>query len=352
MVWRTLVSRCLDAVDRQKALDEKRFLRFTDGSGPGEACAAHAFDYAVHETAAVAIAINGVDGRMRTGFEYLKLDPPCFPTIVSRFTANTDQRTTMRPSRSTLFATISCVFGAASCYGEVARYGYDVKAAYPHDPNAFTQGLIYRDGYLYESTGQYGSSSVRQVDIETGRVARIRRFDRQYFVEGMVDWDDRLFLLTWQSEKGFVLALDDFSEQRTFAYNGQGWGLTRTDEHLVMSNGSDRLRFLDPISLKEVRSVQVTLNDQPVNWLNELEWIDGEIYSNVWQTDWVMRIDPETGRVTGVIDLSGLLPAEARRVGHTDVLNGIAYDAEGERLFVTGKYWPKLFEIELVEKGD
>ena len=258
----------------------------------------------------------------------------------------------MRSGLSGLLAAVFCAVGATSCYAEVERYGYVVKNAYPHDPNAFTQGLIYRDGYLFESTGQYGASSVRKVDIETGRVERVRRFDRQYFLEGMIDWDDRLYLLTWRSEKGFVLGLDDFAEQRTFAYNGQGWGLTRTDEHLVMSNGSDRLRFLDPVSFKEVRTVQVTLNEQPVNWLNELEWIDGEIYSNVWQTDWVMRIDPNTGRVTGVVDLSGLLPAEARRRGHTDVLNGIAYDREGQRLFVTGKNWPRLFEIELVEQGD
>lgn len=229
-------------------------------------------------------------------------------------------------------------------------YDYEIVKVYPHDPHAFTQGLFYRDGYLYESTGLNGASSVRKVRLDTGEVVRERTLDSKYFGEGIVDWGDRLIELTWKSGKGFVYGLDDFAPRTEFSYSGEGWGLTRSDAHIVMSDGTSELRFLDPETLKETGRIAVTLNGRTIRDLNELEWVKGEIYANVWQTDWIVRIDPGTGEITGLIDMSGLLTDEDRKVSRTDVLNGIAYDAEHDRLFVTGKNWPKLFEIRLKER--
>lgn len=242
------------------------------------------------------------------------------------------------------------LIGGGCAKADIPVYGYTVRNVFPHDENAFTQGLVYRDGYLYESTGQYGSSSVRRVELETGKVKHIRRLEGRYFGEGLVAIEDELVMLTWRAGTGFVFGIDDLFERRTFSYSGQGWGLTSDGARLVMSDGSDRLRFLDPDSFAEQGSVSVTMNGRRVARLNELEWVDGEVLSNVWQTDWVLRIDADSGVVTGLIDLSNLLPAADRRPGHTDVLNGIAYDSDNDRLFVTGKNWPKLFEIELVER--
>lgn len=252
--------------------------------------------------------------------------------------------------RKVLAAAILALLSAACADAEVPVYGYVVKNVYPHDEQAFTQGLLYRDGYLYESTGQYGESSVRRVELETGVVKQIRNLEQRYFGEGLVDWEDSLIVLTWRSGVGFVLGRDDFFDRRSFTYTGQGWGLTTDGKRLIMSDGTDALRFLDPESFEETGSVAVTLDGRPVGRLNELEWVDGELYANVWQSNGIVRIDPKSGVVTGIIDLTGLLPDDARRAGHTDVLNGIAYDADARRLFVTGKYWPQLFEIELVEK--
>lgn len=234
--------------------------------------------------------------------------------------------------------------------GKPQVYGYTVVKTYPHDPGAFTQGLFWRDGFLYESTGLRGRSSVRKVMLETGVPEQERLIDSRYFGEGVVDWKDRLISLTWQDQVGFVFDLATFEKVGEFSYPGEGWGLTRDETRIIMSDGASTLRFLDPDSLEETGSIQVTDDGRPVDNLNELEWVKGEIYANIWQTDRIARIDPGTGRVTGWVDLSGLLSPADRAGGRVDVLNGIAYDAAADRLFVTGKLWPRLFEIRLTPR--
>ena len=228
-------------------------------------------------------------------------------------------------------------------------YSYRVVHVYPHDPNAFTQGLIYLNGLLYESTGLWGRSSVRAVTLETGKVIHHQSVPSQFFAEGLTDWAGNLVQLTWQSHLGFVYNLFTFQQQRTFQYDGEGWGLTHDATHLIMSDGTAFLRLLDPKSLREVKRIKVTDGGSPVDNLNELEYVKGEVYANIWQTDRIARISPATGQVTGWLDLSGLLP-DADRKADTDVLNGIAYDRASNRLFVTGKLWPKMFEIQLVPR--
>jgi glutamine cyclotransferase len=235
----------------------------------------------------------------------------------------------------------------AAAPATIPVYTYQVVRTYPHDLAAFTQGLFYQDGFLYESTGLHGRSSVRQVRLETGEVLRKTDLPQHIFGEGSTAWGDRLIVLSWQSQTGFVLDLHSFAVTQRFAYPGEGWGLTHDGRQLIMSDGSAELRFLDPQTLREVRRLRVTAGGRPVDRLNELEWMDGEVLANVWQTDRIARIDPQTGHVTGWIDLAGILPAPYRIANYTDVLNGIAYDAAGQRLFVTGKLWPRLFEIRL-----
>jgi glutamine cyclotransferase len=230
----------------------------------------------------------------------------------------------------------------------VVTYTYAVVNAYPHDPGAFTQGLVYADGVLYESTGLYGRSSLRRVALETGEVLQHHDLPAEYFGEGLTLFDGRLIQLTWQNHIGFVYDAASFALQQTWTYPTEGWGLTHDGAHLIMSDGSARLRFLDPTTFQVQREVLVTDGGRPVVWLNELEYVNGEVFANVWQTDRIARIDPKTGRVLGWIDLSGLLAPEERR--SADVLNGVAYDAQNGRLFVTGKLWPKLFEITLAPK--
>lgn len=227
-------------------------------------------------------------------------------------------------------------------------FGYTVVNTYPHDRDAFTQGLQFVDGTLYEGTGLNGRSSLRRVDLQSGRVLQRRDVAAEYFGEGIAVWKSQIFQLTYQSGLAFVYDRNTFAPLRSFKYTGEGWGLTHDGSGLIMSNGSEHLRFLDPSTFEERRRVRVTANGVPLKNLNELEYVKGEIFANVWQTDHVARIDPATGRVTGYVDLRGLLtPREAASV---DVLNGIAYDAAGDRLFVTGKLWPKLFEIRIVRK--
>jgi glutamine cyclotransferase len=225
---------------------------------------------------------------------------------------------------------------------------YQIIHTYPHDPNAFTQGLIYVDGHLYESTGLKGRSSIRMVDLTTGRVLQKYDLPAQYFGEGLTDWRSTLVQLTWQSHIGFVYDRFTFSLLRTFQYQGEGWGLTHDATQLILSDGTPYLRFLDPTTFRESRRIRVT--DQAgheVENLNELEYIHGEIYANIWQSDTIVRIYPRTGKVLGWIDLTGIIDKrELRDPGA--VLNGIAYDATRDRLFVTGKLWPKLFEIKIV----
>jgi glutamine cyclotransferase len=228
------------------------------------------------------------------------------------------------------------------------QWTYQVVNTYPHDREAFTQGLEYRNGFLYEGTGLHGRSTLRKVKLETGVVLQKLSLPAHFFGEGISVLGDRIVQLTWQSEVGFVWGLQDFKLQRQFSYRGEGWGLTTDGRHLYFSDGTDEIRVLDSQTLAETRRIRVLENGRPLKDLNELEWVEGEILANVWQTDRIVKINPLTGRVTGSIDLTGILPAPER--AGTDVLNGIAYDAAGKRLFVTGKLWPKLFHIRLVKK--
>ncbi len=229
------------------------------------------------------------------------------------------------------------------------NYGYEVVHIYPHDRSAFTQGLIYLNGFLYEGTGLNGNSRVRKVKLETGEVLQQIGVPNQYFGEGLTDWGHDLIELTWKGGEGFVYDLFSFRKVRDFKYSGEGWGLTHDSNSLIMSDGSAYLRYWDPQTFREKRRLLVKDAGHPVENLNELEYVKGEIYANIWQTEKIARISPKTGVVTGWVDLTGLL-SDAERVQGVDVLNGIAYDSSGDRLFVTGKLWPKLFEIRLKAK--
>ncbi len=226
-------------------------------------------------------------------------------------------------------------------------FGYRVVNSYPHDADAYTQGLIYRDGFLYESTGLNGRSTLRKVVLETGEVVQRRPLGREYFAEGLTDWGPQLVQLTWQSHVGFVYDLASFQLRQSFPLAGEGWGLTHDENALIVSDGSDRLRFLDPESYREIKQIAVSDAGTPVKNLNELEYVRGQIYANIWHTDRIAIIAPDTGNVSGWIDLSGLMSA-GYDLNAEAVLNGIAYDSARNRLFVTGKLWPKLFEISIV----
>jgi glutamine cyclotransferase len=222
---------------------------------------------------------------------------------------------------------------------------YEVVKVYPHDPQAFTQGLVFSGGVFYEGTGLNGRSGIRKVKLENGEVLQVQALEQRYFGEGIALVGDSIVQLTWQSGVGFVYDKTTFQRTRTFNYRGEGWGLTYDGTRLIMSDGTSTLRFLDPKTLQETGKLQVRDGSRPVEKLNELEVVKDEIFANIWQTDRIARISPKTGIVTGWIDLAGLLdPRDARGV---DVLNGIAYDPGGDRLFVTGKLWPKLFEIRI-----
>jgi glutaminyl-peptide cyclotransferase len=253
------------------------------------------------------------------------------------------------------FLIVAAALALAACgpstqASSIPEYGFEVIHTYHHDPMAFTQGLFYLDGYLYEGTGLEAQSSVRKVKLETGEVLEKHDVPDQYFGEGIVNWKDHLLELTWTTHVGFIYDLANFAPKSQFNYPGEGWGLTQDGKRIIMSDGTSDLRFWDPETLREIGRVHVTADGQPVKDLNELEWVKGEVYANVWQTDRIARINPATGKVVGWIDLTNLL-SPADRTDQTDVLNGIAYDARGDRLFVTGKKWPKLFEIKLVKKA-
>ena len=231
---------------------------------------------------------------------------------------------------------------------QLPRYTYTVVRTYPHDRRAFTQGLQYLDGLLYEGTGQNGQSSIRRVKLETGEVLQQRELSKEHFGEGIVVRNSEIFQLTWQSGIGFVYDAKTFAPKRTFRYAGEGWGLTQDAQGLIMSDGTDTLRFLEASTFKERRRIKVTALGRPLKSLNELEFVKGEVFANVWMEDTIARIDPASGKVTAWIDLGGLLTPAERATA--DVLNGIAYDAAGDRRFVTGKWWPKLFEIKLARR--
>jgi len=232
---------------------------------------------------------------------------------------------------------------------DVPHYTYEVVSVFPHDPNAFTQGLVFDEEVLYEGTGLYGRSSLRRVDLESGAVLAQVILPDILFGEGITIVDDRIYQLTWREQTGLVYDKATFELQQQFTYPTEGWGITFDGTRLIVSDGTARLYFWDPESLTELGSVEVYDETGAVVRLNELEYIQGEVFANIWQTDRIARIDPATGKVVGWIDLSGLLPA-ADRTAATDVLNGIAYWPESNRLFVTGKLWPKLFEIRLIPK--
>lgn len=227
--------------------------------------------------------------------------------------------------------------------------GFEVVQSWPHDPKAFTQGLVYRDGKLYEGTGLNGQSSLREVELETGAVLRKHDLSQEYFGEGVDLFKGRLYQLTWRSHVGFIYDAATFQQVGQFNYPTEGWGLTDDGTSLILSDGTSTLRFLDPQTLAVQRSLTVTDDGREVSQLNELEYIKGEVYANVWMTDQIARIDPATGKVTGWINLGGLLEDEDR-TGNEDVLNGIAYDSAQDRLIVTGKRWPKMFQIHVVSR--
>jgi len=241
---------------------------------------------------------------------------------------------------------VAVTLGSAA---QTPEYGYRVVHAYPHDPRAFTEGLEYRAGFLYESTGIKGQSWLRREKLETGQVLQQIDIDPQYFGEGITVLNQQITQLTWQTEVGFVYDQSSFRVKRTFNYPGEGWAMTNDGQNIYMDDGTAQIRVWDPITLHEKRRITVRDHGQPVLNLNELEWVRGEIYANIWQKDVIARISPVDGHVLGWIDLTGIL-SPSDRTGQEDVLNGIAYDALGDRLFVTGKYWPKLFEIKLVPK--
>ena len=233
------------------------------------------------------------------------------------------------------------------CAGAAPVEGYRVVAAYPHSTSSYTEGFFYLGGMFYEGTGRMGRSAVLAEDPATGVVAQRRDLAPEYFGEGIVDWGPNIYEWTWKSHVCFVYDRFTLRPMKQFAYTGEGWGMTRTAKELITSDGTSTLRFRDPATFKETRHIVVRDGGTPVELLNELEFVKGEIYANVWHSDRIARISPKDGRVMAWIDLTGLLPAE-ERVDAESVLNGIAYDAEHDRLFVTGKQWPKVFEIKVL----
>ena len=233
---------------------------------------------------------------------------------------------------------------------QTPEHGYRVVHVYPHDRTAFTQGLEFRAGFLYEGTGLKGRSSLRKVKLETGQVLQQIDLDPEYFGEGITVLNQQIVELTWQSEIGFVYNQQSFQRLRNFSYPGEGWGLANDGQQIYMSDGTAQIRCWNPLNLQEKRRFTVRDQGRPVMNLNELEYVHGELYANVWQSDRIARISPADGRVLSWVNLSGLL-SEADRAEPVDVLNGIAYDVLGDRLFVTGKLWPKLFEIKIVPKS-
>ncbi|MGA9767505.1 MAG: glutaminyl-peptide cyclotransferase [Blastocatellia bacterium] len=232
--------------------------------------------------------------------------------------------------------------------GPARQDNFDIVADYPHDPNAFLQGLLWHDGALYESTGSHntGVSTVRHLEFPSGKVLKSVKLSPEYFGEGLALVDDRLIQITWQSKRGFVYDRETLDLKREFSYETEGWGLTYDGKNLIMSDGSNILTFLDAQTFEPVRKLPVTMNGRAMYEINELEFIEGEIWANVWHTDMILRIDPASGRVNSFLNLKGILPPQTRTDPEA-VLNGIAYDAEGKRIFVSGKLWPRLFEIKV-----
>jgi glutamine cyclotransferase len=244
---------------------------------------------------------------------------------------------------------LNCQSGAVANRSDnrtLSKYSYEVVHVFPHDPDAFTQGLEFRNGKLLESTGQEGKSSLRSEELETGKVLEKVDVPPPFFAEGITLLNAKIYQLTWQHQLGFIYDYESFQKMGQFSYTGEGWGLTNDGRSLILSDGTNRLKFLDPDSFRVTKTIAVLDGKTPVNEINELEYVKGEIYANIWHNDRIAMINPETGRVTGWIDLTGLLP-QNEVLDEEAVLNGIAYDERSGRLFVTGKLWPKLFEIRL-----
>jgi len=230
-----------------------------------------------------------------------------------------------------------------------AVYSVEVMHTYPHDDKAFTQGLFFSEGRLFESTGVVGESTLRQVNIRSGTPVRKRNLPDDVFGEGATAVGNDIISLTWKAGKGYVHDLNTLKLSREFSYSGEGWGLTYDGNRLIMSDGSGILRYLDPETFEETGTLEVTLQGEGVKYLNELEWVEDEILANVWMSDWILRINPETGTVTGLIDLSNVHPRGRNRQRADDVANGIAYEPTSKRLFLTGKNWPVLYEVKIVD---
>ena len=245
-----------------------------------------------------------------------------------------------------VFSAVALVLVSNSpVYHEPLHYTYNVVNVYPHDENAFTQGLIFENGIIYESTGRYGQSTLRRVELETGNIIQLHALPDQFFGEGITIFGDKIIQLTWRSEKGFVFDKNSFALVQEFTYHTEGWGIAHDGSRLIMSDGTATLYFLDPETFQKIGQVEV-YDEEPVARINELEYIQGEVYANIWKEEKIAIINPQTGQVTGWIDLEGI--NEAENQNSSNVLNGIAYDAEEDRLFVTGKMWSQLFEINLV----
>lgn len=260
-----------------------------------------------------------------------------------------------RPARTTAVALLICCAIGLTAYAQLKRSPkaenliFEVVGNYPHDPSAFTQGLVFIQGHLYEGTGKKGESSLRRVDLTTGNVEKIARLDGHYFGEGIAVLDHRIYQLTWQNRIAVVYNEESFDVEKTFHYSGEGWGLTTDGKHLIMSDGTATLRFLDPKTFEVVKRITAKSSRGKVDRLNELEYVKDEIWANIWYEDKIVRISPQTGEVLGWIDFGNLYP-RSQRLTSEDVMNGIAYDAEKDRLFITGKNWPRLFEIKFGSK--
>lgn len=250
--------------------------------------------------------------------------------------------------RSVIAAVLMSFFLLSCSDAKVKVYGIEVVAEYPHDTDAYTQGLYFDEGKLYESTGLHGKSTFRKVDFESGEVIKRLDFDKKYFVEGSVRFKDNIYILTWDSRIAFVYDAKTLEYKSSWKYPREGWGLTTDGRQLIASDGSANLYFLDENFAQKDKKL-VTIENRPVRWLNELEYIDGKVWANIYTTDEIVIINPKTGKVEGVVDCRGLLPKSLRKPS-TDVLNGIAYNPDTRKIYLTGKNWPKLYEIKLVEK--
>ncbi|MGE4412901.1 MAG: glutaminyl-peptide cyclotransferase [Candidatus Caldatribacteriota bacterium] len=232
-------------------------------------------------------------------------------------------------------------------------FSYKIIDVFPHDPEAFTQGLVWEDGFLYEGTGLYGDSSLRKVDLETGKILQLYQLSDDFFGEGITIFKERIYQLTWKEQIGFIYDADSFQLLETFSYSHEGWGITHDEKYLIISDGSPVLHFVDPLTFQEVKQIKVHDQQTPVYRINELEYIKGKIFANIWQTDLIAIISPESGEVFAWVDLSDILENVNIKINQPiDVLNGIAYDSLNDRLFVTGKWWPVIFQIEIIERPE